>query len=113
MSTGLQWNVVTSASNPVTLVAENGYIPKGAGAVNFILPAAATIGDTYIISGYGNLWTLAQNAGQTIYLGTSHTTTGATGSITATSIKDSIELVCVTTNNDWNILTAIGNLTIV
>src|ERR1700739_3394733 len=62
-----QWNVVTSATNPNTLVTGNGYIAKGAGSVHFILPAAAAVGDTYVIAGYGNLWSLAQNAGQSIF----------------------------------------------
>lgn len=111
--TGFTWQVVTSADNPVHLVTANGYIAKGVAPVQFVLPAAAAIGDTYKIVGYGNLWTLAQNANQTIDLGIVATTVGVGGSVTATFIKDSIELVNVTINTEFNVVSSIGNLTIV
>lgn len=112
-TTGFDWNVVTSATNPNILVAENGYIPKGAGAVTFLLPAAAAIGDTFVIAGYGNLWTLTQNAGQSITLGVQTTTVGVGGSVTATQVRDTVELVCVTANTEFQIVDVIGNLTFV
>ena len=103
------WTVVTSALNPITLVKNNGYICKGASAVDFILPPAAAIGDTYFVKGYGNLWTIAQNATQTISLGSITTTAGVGGSITATQVKDGVEIICVTTNLEFEIITSIGN----
>lgn len=110
---GFTWVVVTSATNPNTLVKAHGYIPKGAGVVTFVLPAAASIGDSFIIAGYGNLWTLTQNAGQTITLGVQTTTGGVGGSITATQVRDTIEVVCVTANTEFQIINGIGNLTFV
>lgn len=107
------WNVVTSATNPNSLVAENGYIAKGAGAVTFLLPATAAIGDTFRIVGYGNLWTLTQNAGQTVFIGMDATTGGVGGSLTATNARDVIELLCVTANTEFEVVNVIGNLTIV
>lgn len=98
---GFTWNVVTSAMNPITLADENGYICKGGAPVNFVLPASATIGSNYRIVGYGNLWTLAQNAGQSITIGNQTTTPGVFGGLTATMISDSIELLCVTTNAEF------------
>lgn len=112
-TTGFDWNVVTSATNPNSLVKENGYIPKGAGVVTFILPAAAAIGDTFLIAGYGNLWTLTQNAGQSITLGVSTTTIGVGGSVAATQVRDSLELVCVTANTEFQIINDVGNLTFI
>jgi len=111
--TGFTWNVVTSADNPVTLAPNNGYITKGASAVQFTLPASASIGDDYRIVGYANLWTIAQNANQTMTLGVRTTTAGVTGSLTATAVNDSIELVNVTNNLEWVITDSVGNLTIV
>ena len=108
-TSGFNWNIVTSASNPITFTPENGYITKGAGSVHFILPPAASVGDTYRIVGYGNLWTIAQNANQSINLGIVSTSVGVGGSIIATGIKDSIELVCVTTNLEWEIVDVTGN----
>ena len=104
------WTVVTSASNPVTLVANNGYIAKGAGVVNFKLPAAAAVGDTYKIIGYGNLWTLAQNAGQSVTIGFVSSTVGVGGSIAASMISDNLTLVCVTSNTEFYEQGVQGNL---
>lgn len=111
--TGIDWSVVTSATNPNALVNGNGYIPKGAGAVTFVLPATAAIGDTFSIAGYGNLWTLTQNAGQSVTLGTNTSTVGVGGSVTATNVRDSIQFVCVTANTEFQVVNAIGNLTFV
>lgn len=112
-TTGFDWNVVTSATNPNALVNQNGYIPKGAGVVTFILPAAAAVGDSFRVAGYGNLWTITQNAGQSITLGINTTTVGVGGSVAATQVRDSIELICVTANTEFQILGGIGNLTFV
>ena len=111
--TGVDWNVVTSATNPNALVDGNGYISKGAGSVTFVLPATASVGDTFNIAGYGNLWTLTQNAAQSITLGSNATTPGVTGSLTATNARDSIQVVCVTANTEFQVISAIGNLTII
>lgn len=107
------WVVVTSADNNVTLVKDHGYIPKGAGQVVFVLPPAAGVGDMFRIAGYGNLWKLTQNAGQSVTLGVSSTAVGVGGSITATQVRDSLEIVCVTANTEFQILDSVGNLTII
>jgi|SRR5271169_1548394 len=110
---GFTWNVVTNANNPVTLVASNGYICNGVNPVDFVLPASAIVGDAYWIKGRQNLWTIAQNAFQNISLGFKTTTAGVLGSMTATQVKDALEILCVTANVDFEILTCIGNPTIV
>lgn len=107
------WNVVTSANNPVSLTAQNAYIAKGGTAVNFVLPATASIGDTFRIVGNANLWTLSQNASQSISVGVNTTTVGVGGSLTATKVSDNLEFVCVTTNTQFTSLTVQGNLTVV
>ena len=112
-STAFSWTVVTSADNPVTLVTNNGYIAKGAGVVNFILPAAAAVGDTYKIVGYGNLWTLAQNAGQNITIGFVSSTVGVGGSVAASMISDNLTLVCVTNNTEFYEQGVQGNLIVI
>lgn len=112
-SAGFTWNVVTAATNPNSLVAENGYIPKGGASVVFALPAAAAIGDTFIIAGYGNLWSVAQNAGQSITFGLVTTTVGIGGSISATQVRDTVEIVCVTANTEFQVIDGIGNITFV
>ena len=112
-SGGYTYQVVTSASNPVALVANNAYICKGAGAVNFVLPPAASIGDSFRIIGYGNLWSIGQNAMQSITVGVVTSTAGIGGSVTASTVSDNIELVCVTANTEFYEIQVQGNLTIV
>jgi len=73
--------------------------------------ASSTIGDTFQIVGYGNLWTLQQNALQSITLGRSTSTVGILGSLTATHIRDTVELLYVAVD-EWQIIDSIGNLTI-
>lgn len=112
-ASGMTWNVITSADNVKQILVENGYITKGGTACILILPPAANIGDTFTIVGYGNLWQVTQNAGQTIFFGSQQTTAGVGGSLTATMIKDRIEVVCVTANTEFEVVSSIGNLTVV
>lgn len=112
-SPAFTWNVVTSASNPVSLVTQNGYITKGAGVVDFILPAAASVGDTFRIIGYGNLWTIEQNAGQSIRLGLAVSTSGVLGSVSASMVTDCLDMICVTSNTEFYCDVIQGNPTIV
>lgn len=109
----LQWNVVTAASNPVQIMVGNGYIPKGAGAVQFLLPAAAAIGDTFAIAGYGNMWVLNQNAGQSVIVGNVTSMGGVMGSVTATVVSDTMEMICVTANTEFKVIFMMGNPTII
>jgi hypothetical protein len=110
---GYTWNVVTSALNPITLTAGNGYICKGLTPVQFVLPAAASVGDSYKIIGYSNLWTIAQNATQSITIGIVTSTIGIFGSVTATTVSDGLELICVTANTEFFEVGMQGNPSIV
>lgn len=107
------WVIVTSADNPVLMIVNTGYIAKGVGSVNFTLPAAAAVGDIIHVEGYANLWTIAQNAGQRIFLGIAQTTTGVLGSLAATTISDAVTLLCVTANTEFKITSSVGNITVV
>jgi hypothetical protein len=91
----------------------NSYIANNAGLVTLTLPAVAALGSIIKVTGKGaGGWRIAQNAGQTIFFGTSTTTTGAAGRLDSTATRDTVELVCVTANNDWNVLSSIGNITV-
>lgn len=110
---GYTWQAVTSADNPVTLVAGNAYIAKGGTSINFLLPLTSSIGVAYYIVGQGNLWTLSQNAGQSIQIGDTISTVGITGSITATKISDSLAIITATTDTEFISIELQGNLTII
>lgn len=110
---GIVWSVIIAGSG--TLTANNGYIANNAGTISFSLPATATIGDTYRVTGINNAtgWKITQNAGQTIHFGTATTTTGVLGSLESSATRDSVEIVCVATNNTFNVISSIGNITVV
>ena len=110
---GYGWTEVTGTTQAMAV--NNGYIANNAALVTLTLPATAAVGDTFIIQGKGaGLFRIAQNASQTINFGSSPTTTGVGGSITATNRYDSLEIICITANNDFAVLTgAQGILTVV
>jgi hypothetical protein len=111
-STGMTWSEVTGTSQAMAV--NTGYIANNAGLVTLTLPATAAVGDIVRVTGKGaGGWLIAQNSGQTIFFGTSTTTTGVGGSLASTQRRDGVELVCVTANNDWNVLSVQGNLTVV
>lgn len=105
------WNVEAGAS--AAMVVNNGYIGNNAGTVTFTLPDTAAVGAVVRVTAIQGAWAIAQNAGETIYFGSSSTTTGVGGSLTSTDSRDAIELVCVVANTDWNAISSIGNITVV
>jgi len=99
-SSGLGWSTVTAATQ--AMVADNGYVANRVGGVAFTLPTTAAFGTGLAIVGYGaGGWTLAQNAGQSIQIGTSTTTIGAGGSIASTHASDTLFLTCIVANTVW------------
>ena len=81
--TGLTWSEITAAT--VNLAVMNGYILNNAGVLTATLPAVAAVGEVIAIVGKGlGGWLISQNAGQTIHLNSSDTTTGAGGSLAST-----------------------------
>lgn len=105
---GTIWNEVTLTS--ASMVVNNGYIANNAGLVTLTLPSTAALGSLIRVTGKGaGGWRIAQNSGQTIYFGAATTTT-STGHLDSSAVRDTVELVCVTANNDWNVLSSIGNI---
>jgi len=112
-SVPMTWTVVTGASQ--TMAINNGYIANNAGTIAFALPSTAAVGSILRITGINNAtgWQITQASGQQIFFGTSSTTLGATGTLTSSATRDSIYLVCVVANTTWNVLSSIGNITVV
>lgn len=111
-SGGLTWNEVTGTSQAMAV--DNGYIANNAGLVTLTLPATAALGSVIRVAGKGaGLWSIAQNAGQTIHFGSLDTTTGATGHLDSILQYDCVELLCVTANTEFVVISVMGNLTIV
>lgn len=108
---GFNWNDVTGTSSAIA--ASNGYVSNNAGLVTLTLPASAAFGDAFRVAGLGvGGWRVAQNAGQTIHIGSSNTTTGAGGRLDSTNRYDALEMLCVITDTDFVVLSSIGNITV-
>ena len=109
---GLAWSVETAN---MTAAVDKGYIANKAGLLTFTLPATAAAGKVFRFSGMNTAvgWRVAQASGQTIYFGSLATTTGVGGYLEATAIRDAVEIVCVTADTNFNVVSCIGNITVV
>jgi len=110
---GIGWNEVTGTSQAMT--ADTAYVANNGGLVTLTLPALAAFGTAIVVLGKGaGGWSIAQNAGQNIQVGSVSSTIGAGGSVSSTNRYDSISLICITANTTWSIYGAPqGALTIV
>ena len=109
---GFTWNTVVGTSQNIAV--QNGYINANAGLTTFTLPATGSVGESFQIAGYGaGGWAIAQNAGQKVYLGNSTTTVGVPGSLASTNAHDTIEIMCIVANTEWQCLDVVGNITVV
>jgi hypothetical protein len=101
---GYTWTEVTGVSQ--AMAANNGYITNNPALVTLTLPATAALGTTISIAGKGaGGWKIAQNAGQEIFFGIVATTIGVTGYLQSTQQFDSIELLCITADTQWTVIT--------
>lgn len=102
-STGnLVWTEVVAS--PQVISVNNGYISNLGGGIAFSLPAVSAVGDTFSIVGKAGIWSITQGAGQTIHVGSTSTTPGVGGSLTANAATDSVNFVCVTANLEWQVV---------
>jgi hypothetical protein len=109
---GLSWTDVTGVSQ--TAAPNNGYTTNNSSLVTVTLPAVISYGAIIRVVGKGTGgWTIAQNAGQSIHIGTSTTTVGASGSLSSTAQFDGVELLCSVANTTFTALSWVGNLTVV
>ena len=107
----ISWVDVTGTSD--SLEAGVGYVANNAGLVTLTLPASSTLGDTFkVITKGAGLCTIAQNASQTIRFAGSTTTSGVGGSLTATAIGDTLEIVS-TADDEFYVVSSIGSWTVV
>lgn len=111
VSTTFPWSTVAINTS---LLVNNGYVANGGSLINFTLPTVSSVGQVIYIAGLGaGGWKILQNAGQTIFVGSSSTTSGVSGSVESTVITDTIFLVCIQSNNKWTYMGGSGNYTIV
>lgn len=109
--TGITWNSVTGTTQTASV--NNAYIVDNASLVTVTLPDTAAVGDIVRIVGKGaGGWRLAQNASESVNFGNQSTTSGVGGRLDSTHRYDSIELVCITANTTWNVISSVGNITV-
>jgi len=109
LGSGLTWTVVAVATN---MAVNNGYGSNAAGAVAFTLPVTSAVGDTIAIQGMQGSWNVVQAAGQRVFIGSSASTLGATGSIASTNAFDAVTLTCLVANTLWYARSVQGNITV-
>ena len=104
----LEWTEVTGTS--ISMDANHGYILNNASLVTATLPTTAIVGQTIKVTIKGTgLGRIAQNAGQQIHYGDMSTTSGTGGYIEATEQFDSVELLCIATDDEFVVLSSTGN----
>ncbi len=108
---GFTWSVITANQ---TASVNNGYICNKASTLVLSLPATSAVGDIIRVTGINTAlgWQIAQASGQQIFFGATQTTSGATGTLTSSAIRDAIEIVCIATDTTWQVLSSIGNITV-
>ena len=109
----LPW--INQASTPATLVPNTGYTTNnGATQVVYTLPTTCVHGAIIQIAGYSaGGYTIAQNAGQQIIMGTTATTTGTGGSLTPVHYQYGCVLTCLIPNTVFQVTSSTGPFTIV
>lgn len=110
--TGITWSEVTGTTQ--SMAVNCGYIANNASLVTLTLPTTAAVGDVVRVVGKGaGGWRVAQNASEIIHFGNLDSTTGTGGYIEFTHLRDAVELVCVVADTEWNLISSVGNLTVV
>ncbi len=107
------WNNVTISTQ--LLAVNKGYMTNDVSLqVTYTLPATAAIGSIFAIAGNSsNGWTIAQNAGQNIQVGSVSSTIGVGGSVASSNRYDQVSFVCVVADTTFVVTSLVGNLTIV
>ncbi len=109
---GMMWEQVTGTSQAITV--NRAYVPFNVALTTFTLPSTAVFGDQFMIEGYGSGgWTIAQNSGQSIIMGTNTSTVGVGGSVSSTMQNDNVLIVCIVANTIFKAVNWTGNLTVV
>ena len=108
---GIPWIYTTGPTVPLTN--NTGYIVDGASLVSLTLPGTAPQGSVIRIHGMGTgLWNIQQNPSvtQLVRIGYLISNSATATAVQSTSIGDSLELLCVTANTQWDGLSVQGNL---
>jgi hypothetical protein len=111
LADAVPWSAITADQ---TAVINKGYFANKGTLLTITLPTTAAVGSVIRVSGMNaGLWRIAQNASEVIHFGKTDTTVGVGGYIQSTLARDAVELICCVTDNEWNVVSSVGNITIV
>lgn len=98
------WSEVTATS--ANMDSDRGYAANNSSLVELQLPSESEFGDEIEITGIGTGgWRITQGSNQQIHTADSGSTTvGVTGYVSSLNDKDSVRLVCVVPDEEWNIV---------
>lgn len=103
--------IVVSANGALT--SNFGHFANSASHLTLTLPATCAVGTRFEVAAMGaGGFTIAQNSGQTIRFGEDVTTTGISGLLQSTEQGDVVKLVCSVANQEFMVVSSIGNLTL-
>jgi hypothetical protein len=109
---GITWTEVTGTTQAAAV--DNGYIANNGSQVVVTLPTTAAVGKVVRVAGKGSGgWKIAQNASELIHFLGSVTTTGTGGYLASTTSFDAVELLCTVADTEWEVISVVGNVTIV
>lgn len=112
ISSTLVWTVYTVNS---VIPVNTGIIANKGSLLTMTLPTTSAVGDMIAITGINTAlgWRIAQNASQQIFFGVTQTTAGILGSLSSIAIRDTVTLVCVVADLNWNIINSTGNISVI
>ena len=111
-ASGVSWSTITANQ---ALAIEHGYIcVSPGGALTLSLPPVSSVGNIIEVTLDGaTSFSISQGASQSIRLGNNTTTVGVGGSLSSSQQGDSLRMVCSVANLKWNVVSSMGNLTVV
>lgn len=105
------WEEVLGAAQ--VLAVNSGYVLNNTDWISLTLPAVAPLGSFIEIVGKGEAnWGLYQRAGQRIHFGNVSSTPGLEGMLLSVNARNSIRLVNVTPDTEWQVVSSQGNINV-
>ena len=106
----LTWNNLPGTTQ--TAVINDGYIISNSALTTVTIPATVPEGAVFGIAGKGaGGWVVQMNAGQTCNLG--HTATSSGGTLASTNQWDTVQILCVTANTNFAVISVLGNIALI
>jgi len=105
---GESWSQLVSSR---TIEADKCYISNGESRLVLSLPTTCAMGDKFRVVGKGvGGWKIGQNANQQIFFLDRETRKGVDGYIQSSHYRDCVEILCITANLEFQVISAVGTI---